>query len=93
MYKRDVTVIDIASSGSNFSNQKCAFVAKRSLITMTTATAGSCTVIDGNDSDWDQKTHKLYSKNDIGNVPGHYLHFDGSLLKADGDGKNNGEKK
>ena len=56
-------------------------------------TAGSCTVIDGNDSHWHQKTHKLYSKNEIGNVPGHYLHFDGSLLKADGDGKNNGEKK
>ena len=90
MYKRDVTVIDIASSGSNFSEifQKCAFVAG-----MTTATAGSCTVIDGNDSHWHQKTHKLYSKNEIGNVPGHYLHFDGSLLKADGDGKNNGEKK
>ena len=75
MYKRDVTVIDIASSGSNFSEilQKYAFVAKRSLITMTTATAGSCTVIDGNDSQWHKKTHKLYSKNDIGNVPGHYI--------------------
>ena len=60
---------------------------------MTTATAGSCTVIDGNDSHWHQKTHKLYLKNEIGNVPGHYLHFDGSLLKADGDGKNKGEKK
>ena len=95
MYKRDVTVIDIASSGSNFSEifQKCAFVAKRSLITMTTAIAGSCTVIDGNDSQWDKKTHKLYSKNEIGNVPGHYLHFDGSLLKADGGDTDNGEKK
>ena len=57
-------------------------------------TAGSCTVIDGSDSSWDSRSVcKLYSKNEDGNVPGHYLHFDGSLLKADGDGENNGEKK
>ena len=56
-------------------------------------TAGSCTVIDGSDSPWGSAKCKLYSKNEDGNVPGHYLHFDGSLLKADGDGENNGEKK
>ena len=57
-------------------------------------TAGSCTVIDGSDSQWGLASKcKLYSKNEAGNVPGHYLHFDGSLLKADGDGENNGEKK
>ena len=48
-------------------------------------TAGSCTVIDGSDSQWDYNTDKLYSTNN----PKHYLHFDGNSLKADGDGENN----
>ena len=56
-------------------------------------TAGSCTVIDGSDSSWGFIKGKLYSKNEDGNVPGHYLHFDGSLLKADGGDTDNGEKK
>ena len=58
-------------------------------------TAGSCTVIDGSDSPWGSGGFcKLYSKNEADNEPhGHYLHLDGSLLKADGDGENNGEKK
>ena len=56
-------------------------------------TAGSCTVIDGSDSPWGSANCKLYSKNEAGNVPGHYLHFDGSLLKADGGDTDNGEKK
>lgn len=46
---------------------------------------GTATVIDRSDYGWKTHKHKLYSMNDTGPAPDHYLHVDSAgLLKANG---------
>ncbi|XP_022801063.1 uncharacterized protein LOC111338798 isoform X2 [Stylophora pistillata] len=46
---------------------------------------GTATVIDRSDYGWNTRKHKLYSMNDTGSAPDHYLHVDSDgFLKANG---------